>query len=1367
LDIQVEQAREQQQQQQQPLRRQEQQPQQQQGRQGSGGGRPNAGTSMRRGESSGSTNSRNSYNSNNSNNNNNNNARRSNNNNNNNQNNSGNNNNRRGGIPNRDNLPIEQGTICSLKDAFGFIHCADRPEELFFHYSEVVGGTHPDDLQIDDEVEFRVGPASSRGGGGGGGPQQPEKLAAYQLSQLIKGTIAWETPANPGIRVKGIVERAIRVEGNNSNQRGGGGGGRGSTNINTSVTGLEEGSIRLVEETTTSAAATTTAQEEPQPREGDTPPLHTTLEAKGPLVRFLAMEYQATTMSPAAPIEILARPAAIESGDVRANTSTYNNNAFRRSSSSMPPAAAESTNRLYRGDLVECEIVIDRRTKMKFAKRITLIQSERERSRLAREQKLLESATVEEGIVTSLKNDFGFLRSNKRREDVYFHYAHLILPTTEEDEDFVLKEGQEMKFLVVSETTTDHHNTGNRDNNSTKKCKCSARQIECLPKGSVVFHTVVAQGVMGVVTQCPQPPGGTGHERDGTVRLLQPIDVAVKNDGESPASTVVEDVAFQFGDSPGGVFSYQHRGNPVVGLWIHEGDTMLFDVVRETLDGSYRIFPTSHTSTTTTTTTVNESAAASPPSVKLVNVSMVGRAEGVIHTLKDSGGYGFIYLADRTVDVHFKVYDMLPDALQVDLQRHILGCSTTPLSLNGKSPSFTLQVGDSVQFDLAALGTVASSSSSSGHNGRSGRGGRGGGNSGGGGAQERENLKAQRILLLPLSKAVELEKVLARGVKGVVKSEDVKQSYAGYIELEEEVEPMTMEERYPLIAKMIDNFLEESDKPGGRKVLVFRELQSIKEDEVVVEMVKLKGRGVLNCDHIPVPGIAPHPGRICIRRAEQKEMELSTTMSQDDSVDGDNNDDNGEAGATKQGKKQNKKKGKVSNATTKTKMLRFDKSNLVDDLKEDIPPCPGDVIVCDVVQNRRTGKIVVHNMKVMERKERDPNADENMSTNTSGVGIVKEVVPNRNFGFINVLDEDANKREMLFFNIGGKNASRRGFQKGDEVKFDIGVEKNGKRVALNVEVLPKGAIPSNPSKNACLGFLLMEPSHTSLVDTPNRKGSGLSQDKAPVSGGRWANQKDDLSQRKGHQQQETTEGGFILLTEDKSGMFTGKGGRGQSPKRGTSPKRDGRSVSPKPPTGEAIKDSRSQDDDDLSCSEVTLCSHLPYKTGAIAIHGTGAASCTDGSSHPRRGDLVSFVKAKSGKGVRDIRVVKRQAAVLVRGRLEDIVMANTSKNGPGGDESSKGTIGTAKFIAATEKEEEYMIDLAEVVSCDASILKEKQAVEGILYDGKIFGVCRTVDLYLESKLGASHKERPKLNLSVKKDRGGTIIAQSMMAKVRS
>ena len=198
--------------------------------------------------------------------------------------------------------------------------------------------------------------------------------------------------------------------------------------------------------------------------------------------------------------------------------------------------------------------------------------------------------------------------------------------------------------------------------------------------------------------------------------------------------------------------------------------------------------------------------------------------------------------------------------------------------------------------------------------------------------------------------------------------------------------------------------------------------------------------------------------------------------------------------------------------------------------------------------------------------------------------------------------------------------------------------------------------------------------------------------------------------------------------------------------------------------GDAGTDNENMDDEKSVSSSVSsdeshtgdLLSHLTYKTGAIAIHGAGAVGGMDSSSYPKRGDIVTFTKARKGMHVRDIRIEKRKAATFVRGRLENIKVENTV--------GSKRNSGSAIFVAATENEEMYEIDLCELVSCNATLLQDKQQAEGILYEGRIHGICRTSDLYLESKVGLSQKERPKLNLAVKKDRGGKIFAQSHMAK---
>jgi cold shock CspA family protein len=1121
-----------------------------------------------------------------------------------------------GSGPSRSNLPIEQGIICSLKESFGFIHCADRPEELFFHYSEV-SGCHPDKLQIDTEVEFRIGAASNSRNSS----SDEKKMAAFQVEPLAPGTIVWETEMELGKRFQGLVERQVR-----NDQRGG----RDSINNNSN----NEGTIRILEP---QDAETKDGQE---------------LKATGSLARFLATSYA---------------PPESKSMDIR---------------------SAHVPNRLFRDDLVEFILVTDRRTKELNARCITLVQSEKDRSRIEKEKKLMEQAVPEEGVVISLKSDFGFLKSNKRREHIYFRYSHLVIPETEEE--FVLKQGQEMKFLVVVE-------------NDNQNQKSSARQLECLPKGSVIFHRVIAEGRTGIVTRCPRPPSNSTatDEKDGTVRLVEPISDKDTNGEEK----TIQDVSLHFGDCPGGVFPYQQRGGAVAKLWIQEGDTLLFDLVKEIADGSYRAAPTQYTAgKDIPTQPIEDASKDATAAVRLVDLSMVGRAEGVVHTLKEAGGFGFIHFADRPVDVHFKFHDLLPVELQSDLRKRF----------EGDEKSLKLQVGSAVQFDLSALGKVSS------NNGR--------GRQGRGGQHERENLSAQRIALLP-SSAVSLEKVVATGVKGVVKSEDVKQLYAGIVELENEFESMSLEERHPLVAKMIDSFLGESSSPSGSKSLVFRDILSMKEDDVVVEMVKAKGEDILSCTHIPVAGLSSHPGRLCIRRLDDE-----VEQEQDD---------------------KNVPPSKIKNSKAITKTFRFEKPNLAEELKDDVPPGSGDVITCDIVQMRRTGKVVVQNLRVLERKEREPGVDP-VSTSTTGVGIVKEVVPNRNFGFISVLDENATKRDLIFFHIsdlisdqgneeGLKSKKPESVRKGDEVKFQVGVEKNGKRVALNVQVVPKGTIPAKAALNACRGFILMEPSLVSLSDAPLRKShSTTSQGSDKVGSGRWNNVKEEHPKT---QQSDIVEEGCILLLEDKAGMFSTKSA---STKMDTPALYEGDAM-------EKVSEEDSDEDTAMGANNVgVVCTHLPYKNGAIAIHGAGSSSAVDNSSNPRRGDLVTFVKAKSGKGVRDIRVLTRQAATLLHGRLEDIVRA---------DASDGGYSGTAKFIAATEKEEEYDVGLEEVVSCDVAILKEKQAVEGVLHEGRIFGICRTMDLYLESKLGANHKERRKLNLSVKKGLGGKIIAQSMMGKV--
>lgn len=207
--------------------------------------------------------------------------------------------------------------------------------------------------------------------------------------------------------------------------------------------------------------------------------------------------------------------------------------------------------------------------------------------------------------------------------------------------------------------------------------------------------------------------------------------------------------------------------------------------------------------------------------------------------------------------------------------------------------------------------------------------------------------------------------------------------------------------------------------------------------------------------------------------------------------------------------------------------------------------------------------------------------------------------------------------------------------------------------------------------------------------------------------------------------------------------------------------------------------------------------HVKYRTSSIASTssqrgGHGGSHGSHGAAGPKRGDLVTFVRSgKPGSGgvmmVKDIRSERGGGASSVRGRLSDICIGSNGDSN--GDNSNSNTAiflvspstssgqGKNKKNDGGGETKKYRIQLSEVVSCNPSLLKEDDQVDGILHEGKVYGVCRTKDLYLGSSFGrnagggsaggGTPKERPRLNLTVKKElqgMGGKIMAQTGMAK---
>src|SRR3569832_2017913 len=76
---------------------------------------------------------------------------------------------------------------------------------------------------------------------------------------------------------------------------------------------------------------------------------------------------------------------------------------------------------------------------------------------------------------------------------------------------------------------------------------------------------------------------------------------------------------------------------------------------------------------------------------------------------------------------------------------------------------------------------------------------------------------------------------------------------------------------------------------------------------------------------------------------------------------------------------------------------RYDKSSLSAELRDAMPPALDDIVEFDVVQSRRTMQVAVENLTIIERK--NPEAVCTDVSETSGIGVVSEVVTSRNFGF--------------------------------------------------------------------------------------------------------------------------------------------------------------------------------------------------------------------------------------------------------------------------------------------------------------------------------------------------------------------------------
>jgi cold shock CspA family protein len=712
---------------------------------------------------------------------------------------------------NIDQLPIETGKIHTLLENFGFIYCAERASDLFFHYSEVTGCT-VDDLNLEDEVQFHVGP--SKRSNGAGSSEDEQQLSAYKVQVLPRGTVHWEIEDEPkGSRRKGKVEKMIRF-----NSRDSGSIPCGTIRMEDSSSEIDDGS------------------------------------KKSTLVRFTVDDYDG----------------------------------YKR---------GKNGGELELSDLVEFTLVTERRSGLKYARDIVLLQSERQRLEEEHEKRMLESATLEQGVVVSLKNGYGFLRSNKRREEVYFHFSHVVLPD-ETEEEHVLKDGQDMEFLVVDDGK-----------------KVSARQVKFLPEGTVIFEQPVSNNVMGTLTMMPNLSASSrrsNRELEKPGKVLLKDFITFESNGEM---TDIHEVDIYPND-------IQHLVRDE-NVWVKVGDVLVFDVVKDIVDGRFRASPTN--------------SSENKGRIQLVSPCLAGRAEGRVVSLKEN--FGFIQLSHRNLDVYFRISDIFP----VHIQKNFLDATTDEIE--------GVRVGSEVSFDLSisppgSIGGGTKRYSKRGNN-------------------EKEQIRAQRLALLS-SGATEIHKTFT-SVSGIISKVENFNKYCGVVKLSEKIQGITISERYPLLKKLLDGFENES-----ATALHFTDVQSEEENDIIVSATE--EREGLEVTFTPDADFGDlNRGRIVIR----KKTKVCDGTS-DEKVDGMDAECPFPPEEEKEGMIEKEEKDDLQNCTTISKSekkkkrsnviqnLTYDRSSIVSHLADDPPKC-GDKVQMNITYVRNSGRFTVTDLDVTER----------------------------------------------------------------------------------------------------------------------------------------------------------------------------------------------------------------------------------------------------------------------------------------------------------------------------------------------------------------------------------------------------------------
>jgi len=266
----------------------------------------------------------------------------------------------------------------------------------------------------------------------------------------------------------------------------------------------------------------------------------------------------------------------------------------------------------------------------------------------------------------------------------------------------------------------------------------------------------------------------------------------------------------------------------------------------------------------------------------------------------------------------------------------------------------------------------------------------------------------------------------------------------------------------------------------------------------------------------------------------------------------------------------------------------------------------------------------------------------------------------------------------------------------------------------------------------CIGLILMEPSHSNIsINHYSSSALSSSGPKSATSTGRWDNVTTENHQSPSSSSSATANmsDGFILLLESK-------------------------------------EEEKQEQQDATNDQKSTTLQHLVYHNEHN--HHDYRHISRSNSNHennPKRGEFVSFHYIKGGK-VKDVKLLKNYPKGLKSSSAKKLIGTLTNI-----DKDHKMATFQTQADDSNTVGSSYTISTNEILGCDLSSLKSTTQVEAMYYQNNVYGVCRLSDLYLASSSSKTSsittpnsKARPRLNLTVRKELGGKVVAQSSMAK---